>query len=615
MSRRISWLLAVCSFVAFPCHFGLSSLAQERRPVPSDESQRQVLELVREVYGDAWKEARTSEQRKALAEDFKKAGESEAEPEAYFVLLRLTRDIAAQAGEAGLAFEAIDLLAARFDVDAYRFKGAALSQAAKSATSPAQLTAVAQRSLELVDQAIEADDFTGAKYLAGLALDAARKANEHELVKQAGVRHRGVEAIAKAYADIQNALKVLDANPDDPNANVVVGRYYCLLRGDWERGLPMLALGSDRKLRTLAIKELEKPGTSDEQVRLADDWWDLSSAFGDTPEQHLLGRAAHWYRLAQPTLAGLVKMKVDKRLEELAHVVPARETSPVVETLVNAGFAGRSDANRTRLLAQAGGTAAGETAVNGGLAWLARNQLPDGSWSLAGPFSGGVGKMDENRSAATAMVLLAFQGAGNTHKAGKWQENVTRGWDWLIEQQLGNGSFFREGQFNHSFYTDGQCTIAVCELLGMTKDETYRAPAERAVQYLLQSQSPQGGWRYAPNSDSDVSVTAWIVTALVTARLADIDVPQSHFDRVMRYLDGVASHGGSRYPYQAGRESTLSMTAAAILCRQYIGWPRDDRRIVAALDWLTETENLVNYDGKRNVYYWYYATYACHHMG
>jgi hypothetical protein len=135
------------------------------------------------------------------------------------------------------------------------------------------------------------------------------------------------------------------------------------------------------------------------------------------------------------------------------------------------------------------------------------------------------------------------------------------------------------------------------------------------VQYLLQSQSPQGGWRYAPNSDSDVSVTAWIVTALVTARLADIDVPQSHFDRVMRYLDGVASHGGSRYPYQAGREPTLSMTAAAILCRQYIGWPRDDRRIVAALDWLTETENLVNYDGKRNVYYWYYATYACHHMG
>ncbi len=281
------------------------------------------------------------------------------------------------------------------------------------------------------------------------------------------------------------------------------------------------------------------------------------------------------------------------------------------------GFAldGRQEGARNTMLGKYGGTKRTEEAVQSGLAWLARNQLKDGSWSMMGPYSGGVTETDENKPAATAMALLAFQGAGNTHKTGKWRPNVIRGWEWLIKQQTPGGSFFGDqGPFNHRFYTDGQCTIAVCELLGMSKDERYREPAERAVQYLLRSQSPLGGWRYRPNSDSDVSVTGWIVMALQSARMAGIEVPQTHFDEVMRYLDSVASHGGARYPYQSGRESTLPMTAEAILCRQYIGWPRDDPRMIAALDWITEAPNLVSYGPDRNVYYWYYATQACHHM-
>lgn len=289
-------------------------------------------------------------------------------------------------------------------------------------------------------------------------------------------------------------------------------------------------------------------------------------------------------------------------------------TSDLDAPQIGLALDGRQVGSRNTMLGKYGGTKRTEDAVQSGLAWLARNQLKDGSWSLMGPYSGGVRDMDENKTAATAMALLAFQGAGNTHKTGKWKSNVTRGWSWLIERQMPSGSFFREGPFNHQFYTDGQCTIAVCELLGMSEDERYQEPAERAVEYLLKSQSPMGGWRYSPNSDSDVSVTGWIVMALQSARMAGLEVPQSHFDEVMRYLDSIASHGGARYPYQAGRESSLAMTAEAILCRQYIGWPRDDPRMVAALDWVTEAPNLVSYGPDQNVYYWYYATQACHHM-
>ena len=42
--------------------------------------------------------------------------------------------MAAQAGDADLAFKAIDAMASRYEADAYKLKGAALSQAAKRLT-------------------------------------------------------------------------------------------------------------------------------------------------------------------------------------------------------------------------------------------------------------------------------------------------------------------------------------------------------------------------------------------------------------------------------------------------------------------------------------------------
>jgi len=53
------------------------------------------------------------------------------------------------------------------------------------------------------------------------------------------------------------------------------------------------------------------------------------------------------------------------------------------------------------------------------------------------------------------------------------------------------------------------------------------------------------------------------------------------------------------------------MTAEAPLCRQYLGWKHDDRRLRSGIDFLLA--NPIDYSNQ-NVYYWYYATQACHHM-
>ena len=275
---------------------------------------------------------------------------------------------------------------------------------------------------------------------------------------------------------------------------------------------------------------------------------------------------------------------------------------------------GRSEGMKKMLLGRFGGNATTEAAVQRGLAWLARNQNKrDGSWSLLWPYrSGG---LTENKMAATAMALLAFQGAGNTHEDGKYKSNVQRGCYWLLKEQDKNGCFFNGDGFNHRFYTHGQCMIAICELLGMSGDERFREPAQRAVQYCVKTQSPQGGWKYRPNGRSDVSVTGWIVMALQSAKMAGLEVPSDCLARVEKYLDAVGREGGSRYPYEHGGTPTPAMTAEALLCRQYLGWTRDDPRMIKGVDYITLPENLVSYSRNRNVYFWYYAAQVTHHMG
>lgn len=295
---------------------------------------------------------------------------------------------------------------------------------------------------------------------------------------------------------------------------------------------------------------------------------------------------------------------------------PSLTTIPLSKDSLDIGNAlkGRTPGMRNSLGAIFGATETTEAAVNAGLQWLAKNQRRDGSWSLQGPYSSGAN--GENREAATAMALLAFQGAGHTHRSlTKYKDNVTKGIKWLLAQQDSSGCFFSAKSHNGRFYTHAQATIVVCELFAMTHDESLRKPAERAIKYLIFSQSEMGGWRYYPKVDSDLSVTGWVVMALQSARMGGLKVPSPCLEQVDKFLDSTSSEGGSRYGYLPHRYASRSMTAEGLLCRQYLGWKHDDERLNRGVAWLTLPENLVNYRTNAEVYYWYYATQVTHHMG
>lgn len=295
--------------------------------------------------------------------------------------------------------------------------------------------------------------------------------------------------------------------------------------------------------------------------------------------------------------------------------VPLRPEGIGAEALLNAPVVGsplqgRELGIKQQLLRRYGGSEVTEQAVLEGLKWLARQQQKDGSWSLKGPYADGA--LNERAEAATAMALLAFQGAGNTHRRGQFKDNVARGIKALLAFQDAEGNFYPRTGGNAALYTQAQCTIALCELYGMTGDSLLRDPAELAVRYCIEAQDALGGWRYQKAVDSDTSVTGWMVMALQSARMAGIEVPPQVFKKVEMYLDKAAYDGGAQYKYQPDDgEPKLSMTAEGLLCRQYLGWRRNDPRLIQGCEILVR--NLPSWDD-RDVYYWYYATQVLHHM-
>lgn len=293
---------------------------------------------------------------------------------------------------------------------------------------------------------------------------------------------------------------------------------------------------------------------------------------------------------------------------------------------VPAAYASRF-ADRDALVSGGGGNPTTERAVRAALAWLAAGQSEDGHWD---PKRFGAGQeryvLGENRGAAgakadtgiTALALLAFMGAGHTHREGPYADNVARGLDYLRRKQGGNGNLGGDAEFFAHMYCHSMATFALAEACAITRDAKLKPIVERAVAYSLAAQHPtQGGWRYKANPGADggdTSQLGWQLMALKSAELAGVSIPAVTWTRVERFLRNVErGAAGGLAAYRPEGPPSRAMTAEALFCRQLITHRADGGLPRAALDearkaLLDEPPGGVVV----NFYYWYYATAALH---
>jgi hypothetical protein len=330
MKTTQSYLTLAVVLILALARFALGQQPAEKAPIPAAAAQAEAAKVIKEVYGDEWTAAKAATEKQALAKKLLgKASESKDDPASQFVLLRAARDIAAQASDRQAAFLAIDAMAETFQLNVLEMKLGVLTKLSSAAESPRQHNSISEEALALLDQALGRDDFAIADQLGKLALDEAQKADEKGFITQAQTRIAEVAELAKAYEDVKAAKVTLQKTPDNPDANTVVGNYLCFVKGDWDRGLPMLSLGKDDALKAQAIQELQGAALSAEQAKLGDGWWSLAEKQEGIAKKQLQGRAGYWYQKALPGLSGLMKDKVKKRMEGLASVRPTNDSGAV----------------------------------------------------------------------------------------------------------------------------------------------------------------------------------------------------------------------------------------------------------------------------------------------
>lgn len=281
-------------------------------------------------------------------------------------------------------------------------------------------------------------------------------------------------------------------------------------------------------------------------------------------------------------------------------------------------LAGRDPAFRGELVAREGGTTASEAAVARALRWLENHQASDGSWSLdhfsaTGDCNGRCGGPGiDSDTSATALALLPFLGAGQTHIRGDHTSTVARGLRALMDMQHANGDL--RGRGGGNMYAHGQATIALCEAYAMTQSDILRDPAQRAVDYIVAAQHEAGGWRYAPREPGDLSVVGWQMMALRSAQMAYLKVPAETFLKATQFLNSVQqSRAHGLYCYMPGGGPTPVMTAEGLLCRQYAGWRHNHPVLLNGVHWLASNHSPRS--NRPNMYFWYYGTQVMHHMG
>jgi hypothetical protein len=139
------------------------------------------------------------------------------------------------------------------------------------------------------------------------------------------------------------------------------------------------------------------------------------------------------------------------------------------------------------------------------------------------------------------------------------------------------------------------------------------------VDYAVKIHQVSGsGWRYDPKKDADLSVTGWYVMLLKSAIVAGLDVDRSAFRGAAALVDSVTKPGAYQgmCSYRPTYPATPTMTSVGGLCWQFMGWRRDDPKLVGAANYLKA--NLPVWDvelGEVNFYYWYYGTMVMFQMG
>jgi hypothetical protein len=243
-------------------------------------------------------------------------------PAARYVALRDARNMAA-VNNMITAMRVAAEISSRYAIRPVEEKCETVEEMARVAQDEQQSQVAVQQALQFIEHSGRGeDDYDLAQRMVKAAQAAVVKAHKPALVTAVERAGSEVAAVRLDLGKFQEALKVLAKTPDDPAANLTVGRFRCCHQDNWDEGLPHLARGSDDTLKALATKDLADPLEATARRDVGDGWWQAGGKETSmTARRAFWRRAHHWYKLTLPKLA-TSEGEVKWRLQMLAREVP-----------------------------------------------------------------------------------------------------------------------------------------------------------------------------------------------------------------------------------------------------------------------------------------------------
>ena len=247
-----------------------------------------------------------------------------------------------------------------------------------------------------------------------------------------------------------------------------------------------------------------------------------------------------------------------------------------------------------------------DQSIEKALAWLLEQQEPDGSFPT----------LKHGEPGVTSLCMMAFLSQGHLPGEGKYSEQLQLSLDYIVSCQKRSGVLalaapnrekISRGIDHKTGYTlvynHALAGLVLCEcyaMVGTAQTEQIKVAIEKALDVTFQMQDfrrarqvDAGGWRYldvAELTDADLSVTAWQLMFMRSAKNAGFDVAEKRIDRAVKYVHRCFLKNRGTFSYKAGFKDRASrgMAGAGILALAHSG-KHDTKESLLAGDWILKS--------------------------
>ncbi len=243
-----------------------------------------------------------------------------------------------------------------------------------------------------------------------------------------------------------------------------------------------------------------------------------------------------------------------------------------------------------------------QAAVHRGLQWLVHHQSADGSFGTnGGPYGS---------TAITSLCGIAFMAGGSLPHQGPYATNVSKALHYVLANCRQSGLISGNG-YGSPMYGHGFSTLFLAEVYGEDPTVPIKEKLEKAIRLIIETQNPQGGWRYQPvPADADLSVTICEVMALRAARDAGINVPKRTINHAISFVRKLQNPDGG-FSYMLGNPGSAFPRSAAGLAALFYMGIYNGKAIDNAVKYVLHNNPSANAVGMYHFAYGsYYATQA-----